>query len=181
MSTSQHPLVLVAEAGGAEICRRQLPYSNSIRIYTLLGPHRRALKCLTRAQRSEPSPSQTSPPQEPDTQSSNVPSWAQPGSSEPPPWERKQAAPDQAAFEVPFYAYLLASVVVAIAAVGSIFEYFNKKAVFGVILPDSPFYAPILGFFVFGGFPAAAFLWLKSIELANKAARDQDREDGFLD
>ncbi len=39
--------------------------------------------------------------------------------------------------------------------VGSVFEYFNKNPIFGVVPPDSPFWAPILGIFVFTGFPSA--------------------------
>ncbi|MCO5557480.1 hypothetical protein L7F22_011045 [Adiantum nelumboides] len=180
MATSQHHLLLSVEVGVAEVCKRR-PHSSVLHRNAPPRPQPKFLRFLTHAESSDSSSSQASSPQQQSTQSSNVPTWAEPGSSEPPPWERKQVASAETAFEVPFYAYLLTSVVVAIAAVGSIFEYFNKKPVFGVVLPDSPFYAPILGCFVFGGFPAAAFLWFKSIELANKAARDQDREDGFLD
>lgn len=39
--------------------------------------------------------------------------------------------------------------------VGSIFEYANKNAVFGVIQPDSPLWAPILGLFALTGLPMA--------------------------
>ena len=47
-----------------------------------------------------------------------VPAWAKPGADEPPPWERKGGAVQgQEAGQVPFYAYLLASAVTAIAAV----------------------------------------------------------------
>lgn len=48
-----------------------------------------------------------------------VPSWAKPCSEEPPPWaqgEGKKAALENG-FEVPFFVYLLASVVTAIVAV----------------------------------------------------------------
>jgi hypothetical protein len=31
------------------------------------------------------------------------------------------------------------------------------------------------------GFSKQAFLWFKSISLANKAAREQDQEDGYYD
>jgi len=37
------------------------------------------------------------------------------------------------------------------------------------------FYAPLLGLFAFTGIPTSVFLWLKSIEAANKAAEEQDR------
>lgn len=47
----------------------------------------------------------------------SVPSWAEPGSDEPPPWARNEAQKESSSFEVPFYLYLLASVITAIAAV----------------------------------------------------------------
>jgi hypothetical protein len=37
--------------------------------------------------------------------------------------------------------------------IGSIFEYVNQRPVFGVVNPDSIFYAPLLGFFAFTGIP----------------------------
>ncbi|GER29326.1 P-loop containing nucleoside triphosphatehydrolases superfamily protein [Striga asiatica] len=110
----------------------------------------------------------------------SVPSWAKPGSDELPPWARQQAQGSSSSFEVPFYVYLLASAVTAIAAVGSIFEYANQKPVFGVLNSDSVFYAPLLGFFVFTGIPSSAFLWFKSVQAANKEAEEQDRQDGYL-
>jgi hypothetical protein len=36
-----------------------------------------------------------------------------------------------------------------------VFEYFDKNAIFGVIPPDSPLWAPILGLFAFTGLPTA--------------------------
>lgn len=47
------------------------------------------------------------------------PSWANPDSDEPPPWARKEgrSSTSQESFEVPFYVYLLASAITAIAAV----------------------------------------------------------------
>jgi hypothetical protein len=109
-----------------------------------------------------------------------VPEWAKPGSEELPPWARNEVAkPKEQAEDLPFFVYLIASSLVAIAAVGSVFEYFNKNPIFGVVPPDSPFWAPILGIFVFTGFPSAGFLWFKAISLANKASEDQDREDGY--
>lgn len=110
----------------------------------------------------------------------SVPSWAKPGSDEPPPWARNEAQKESSSFEVPFYVYLLASVITAIAAIGSIFEYVNQKPVFGVINSDSVIYTPLLGFFAFTGIPTSAFLWFKSVEAANKEAEEQDRRDGYL-
>lgn len=48
-----------------------------------------------------------------------IPAWAKPGADEPPPWEREGGAArgPEAAGQVPFYAYLLASAITAIAAV----------------------------------------------------------------
>lgn len=109
-----------------------------------------------------------------------IPEWAKPGSEELPPWARNEVAkPKEQAEDLPFFVYLIASSLVAIAAVGSVFEYFNNNPIFGVVPPDSPFWAPILGIFVFTGFPSAGFLWFKAISLANKASEDQDREDGY--
>lgn len=110
-----------------------------------------------------------------------VPAWAKPGADEPPPWEREGgAARGQEARQVPFYAYLLASTITAIAAIGSIFEYTNQRPVFGIVGPDSALYAPLLGFFVFTGIPTSAFLWFKAVQTANREAEEQDRRDGFL-
>ncbi|KAL6609746.1 hypothetical protein ACP70R_039715 [Stipagrostis hirtigluma subsp. patula] len=112
-----------------------------------------------------------------------VPAWARPGADEPPPWAREGGAaqgPGAAGGSVPFYAYLLASAITAIAAIGSIFEYTNQRAVFGIINPDSALYAPILGFFVFTGIPTAGFLWFKAVQTANREAEEQDRRDGFM-
>ena len=39
--------------------------------------------------------------------------------------------------------------------IGSIFEYTNKKPIFGVIFPDDALYTPILGFFAVTGLPTA--------------------------
>lgn len=110
-----------------------------------------------------------------------IPSWARPESEEPPPWAQGEGKKDdsQQGFEVPFYVYLLASTVTAIAAIGSVFEYVNEKPVFGVLNSDSIFYAPVLGFFVFTGIPTSAFLWFRSVQVANKEAEEQDKRDGY--
>ncbi|KAL8038136.1 hypothetical protein ABFX02_11G084700 [Erythranthe guttata] len=109
----------------------------------------------------------------------SVPSWAKPGSDELPPWAKQETQNDSSTFQLPFVVYLLGSAVVAIAAIGSIFEYVNQKPVFGVLNSDSVFYAPLLGFFVFTGIPSSAFLWYKSVQVANKEAEEQDRRDGY--
>ncbi|KAB2618260.1 hypothetical protein D8674_014129 [Pyrus ussuriensis x Pyrus communis] len=111
-----------------------------------------------------------------------IPSWAKPDSDEPPPWAQNEGKKDDAqeGFEVPFFVYLLASAITAIAAIGSVFEYVNKKPVFGILGSDSIFYAPVLGFFAFTGIPTSAFLWFKSVQTANKEAEEQDKRDGYL-
>ncbi|KAG1365524.1 Dimethylaniline monooxygenase [N-oxide-forming] 1 [Cocos nucifera] len=110
-----------------------------------------------------------------------IPSWARPDSDEPPPWARDEGngSTSPQTIEIPFYVYLLASAVTAIAAIGSVFEYINQKPVFGVLSSDSVFYAPLLGFFAFTGIPTSAFLWFKSVQAANKASEEQDRRDGY--
>ncbi|CAL0310366.1 unnamed protein product [Lupinus luteus] len=112
-----------------------------------------------------------------------IPSWAKPDSDEPPPWAKdetnKNSDDNVGGFQIPFYVYLLASAITAIAAIGSIFEYVNQKPVFGVLSSDSVFYAPLLGFFAFTGIPSSAFLWFKSVQTANKEAEEQDRRDGY--
>uniref|UniRef100_A0A5B7BT98 Uncharacterized protein n=1 Tax=Davidia involucrata TaxID=16924 RepID=A0A5B7BT98_DAVIN len=112
----------------------------------------------------------------------SIPSWARPDSDETPPWARDEAGQNasEQSFEIPFYVYLLASAVTAIAAVGSVFEYVNQRPVFGLVNSDSVFYAPLLGFFAFTGIPSSAFLWFKSVQVANKEAEEQDRRDGYL-
>ncbi|XP_020690805.1 uncharacterized protein LOC110105586, partial [Dendrobium catenatum] len=97
------------------------------------------------------------------------------------PWARDEGngSTSQPAFVIPFYAYLLASVITAIAAIGSIFEYINQRPVFGILGSDSVFYTPLLGFFAFTGIPTSAFLWFRSVQAANKEAEEQDRRDGY--
>lgn len=48
-----------------------------------------------------------------------IPSWAKPDSDEAPPWARDEANKNtsEQGFEIPFFAYLLASAITAIAAV----------------------------------------------------------------
>ena len=53
---------------------------------------------------------------------SKIPSWARPDSDEPPPWAQNETASQQQqqqGFEIPFYLYLLASAITAIAAVST--------------------------------------------------------------
>jgi len=98
-----------------------------------------------------------------------------------PIWERRElerkAADAKGGF--PWPVYLLLSVIVLIAATGSMFEYAYKNPIFGVVGADSGLYAPILGWFVFTGFPLAGFFWKKGIDGANEASEAQDRMDGY--
>lgn len=56
-----------------------------------------------------------------------VPAWAKPDSDEPPPWAREEGKEStaQQSFEIPFFVYLLASAVTAIAAVCFLFLNYN--------------------------------------------------------
>eukprot|EP01026_Neomeris_dumetosa_P020526 TRINITY_DN18270_c0_g1_i1.p3 TRINITY_DN18270_c0_g1~~TRINITY_DN18270_c0_g1_i1.p3 ORF type:complete len:172 (-),score=21.77 TRINITY_DN18270_c0_g1_i1:198-686(-) len=96
------------------------------------------------------------------------------------PWVKSQK--DRQALaqkkDLPFGVYLIASALVAIAAVGSIFEFANQNPIFGVLPPDNPFYTPILGFFAFTGFPSAGYLFFKSVKGANEMAEQMDKIDG---
>lgn len=55
-----------------------------------------------------------------------IPTWAKPDSDEPPPWAQNEGKKDdsQEGFEIPFFVYLLASAITAIAAVSSLFRSF---------------------------------------------------------
>lgn len=101
-----------------------------------------------------------------------------------PPWVRKEKERELAAAsgkkDLPWPLYLVFSCLVAIAAVGSIFEYFDRNAIFGVVQPDSPLWAPILGLFGITGLPTAGFLFFKGVNAANEAAEMQDRIDGYI-
>lgn len=81
--------------------------------------------------------------------------------------------------DLPFGVYLLASAIVAIAAVGSIFEYTNKNPIFDIIQADSPLYTPILGIFALTGLPTSGFLFYKAVSSANKEAERMDKLDGY--
>lgn len=81
--------------------------------------------------------------------------------------------------DLPFGVYLLGSAIVAIAAVGSIFEYVNNNPIFDIIESDSPLYAPILGLFAISGIPTSGFLFYKAVSAANKEAERMDKLDGY--
>lgn len=89
-------------------------------------------------------------------------------------------------FELPFFVSLPLSGVIAIAAVGSMFEIFNRKPLFGVLPPENPLWLPILAFFAVTGLPVSGkadtistnenkmqvissfLLWLQPIDWQNK-------------
>jgi len=75
----------------------------------------------------------------------------------------------------PFAVFLVASALVAIAAVGSVFEFVNKNAIFGVLPPSSPLYTPILALFALTGLPSAGWLFFKAVTTANEEAERQDK------
>ena len=93
--------------------------------------------------------------------------------------EREREMMKNEAFDLPFGAYLLFSSFVAIAAVGSIFEWTSKNPIFDIIEADSPLYTPILGFFAVTGLPMSGFLFYKAVASANKAAERMDKLDGY--
>ncbi|GMP32274.1 hypothetical protein CsSME_00006109 [Camellia sinensis var. sinensis] len=105
----------------------------------------------------------------------SIPSWARPDSDEPPPWARDEASQSasQQSFQIPFFVYLLASAITAIAAIGSVFEYLNQKPVFGVLSSDSVFYAPLLGFFAFTGIPTSVFCGSNPFKLLTRRLRNK--------
>ena len=93
--------------------------------------------------------------------------------------ERERAMAKQGGGDLPFGVYLLTSAIVAIAAVGSIFEYTSKNPIFDVIEADSPLYAPILGLFALTGLPTSGYLFYKAVSTANKEAERMDKLDGY--
>lgn len=106
-----------------------------------------------------------------------------PSEEELPIWVRREKERELQASgkaELPWPLYLVFSVLVAIASVGSVFEYVDKNAVFGVIPPESPLWAPVLGLFAFTGIPTAGFLFFKGVNAANEAAERQDKMDGYI-
>jgi hypothetical protein len=48
-----------------------------------------------------------------------------------------------------------------------------------VVPADSPLYAPILGLFVFTGFPMSGWLLTKCVAAANAMAERMDKADGM--
>ena len=63
--------------------------------------------------------------------------------------------------------------------IGSVFEFFNKNSIFGVIEPSSPLYIPVLGVFAVTGLPTAGWLFLKAVTVANEEADRMDKADGI--
>lgn len=78
----------------------------------------------------------SSKPKEEADNDASVPSWARPDSDELPPWARQEAQKDSSSFEVPFIVYLLASAIVAIAAVNTVSL---QALLFSSSFPLSPF------------------------------------------
>ena len=119
-------------------------------------------------QKQAPTPTPPPPPTPPQQDPNELP-WVR--------REREEAA--RAAGEgpsgPPFAVFLVASALVAIAAVGSVFEFANKNAIFGVLPPSSPLYAPILGLFALTGLPSAGWLFYKAVKTANEEAERQDK------
>ena len=120
-----------------------------------------------------PAPPAAKPPPPPPQQTTPEPAWAR---------REREAALDAASGTpkaLPFPVYLLSSAIVAIAAIGSIFEWANGNAIFGVLPAASPLYTPILALFALTGLPTAGVLFFKAITSANAEAERQDRLDGY--
>merc|ERR1712113_793464 len=102
---------------------------------------------------------------------------------EQPLWVRREEAKARSEEEnkgkLPFGAYLLFSCIVAIAAIASIFEYTYQNPIFGVVPPDSFFYKPILGIFVFTGIPVSGYLFYLAIKSANELSQQMDDMDNL--
>ena len=62
---------------------------------------------------------------------------------------------------------------------GSVFVYVYKGDIFGLVGPDSFLYLPILGIFVFTGFPLSAYLFYQAITKANKLSEEMDKMDNM--
>eukprot|EP00775_Hariotina_reticulata_P002729 gene2729-3026_t len=124
------------------------------------------------SQTTESTPNTSSQQQQPMQPPEELPIWVR--------REKEREMQASAKKELPWPLYLLFSVLVSIAAVGSVFEYFDKNAIFGVIPPENPLWAPILGLFAITGLPTAGFLFFKGVNAANEAAEKQDRMDGYI-
>eukprot|EP00798_Chlamydomonas_sp_ICE-L_P024926 gene24926-10577_t len=99
-----------------------------------------------------------------------------------PPWvrrEKEKKLQDEAPKALPWGLYLLFSCFVAIACVGSIFEYQYGNPIFGVIQPDNFLWAPILLGMGVTGLPTAGFLFYKGITAFNEDADRQNKLDGY--
>jgi len=94
--------------------------------------------------------------------------------------ERELQAKEGSKGKLPWGVCLLGSVLVAIAATGSIFEYTDGNAVFGVLQPDNPLWAPVLLFMAVTGYPVAGLLFKAGVDGFNEDAERQDRLDGYL-
>lgn len=146
-----------------------------------LHHHSTLQRRLIRSNAEDDSPftSQQDQQQQPSASSSTPPP---PTTEEEPIWVRREREREIVAKEgkdLPFGLYLLLSSFVAIAAIGSVFEYVNKNPVFDVIQPDNPLWAPILGLFAITGLPTSGYLFYKAVTSANKEAERMDKLDGM--
>lgn len=107
-----------------------------------------------------------------------------PSAEELPPWVRREKERElqaaQTSNKLPWQAGLLGSVLVAIAATGSIYEYQSHNAIFGVLQPDNPLWAPILLVMSVSGYPVAGLLFKAGVDGFNEAAEMQDKLDGYI-
>ncbi|KAK9812005.1 hypothetical protein WJX73_007980 [Symbiochloris irregularis] len=99
-----------------------------------------------------------------------------------PPWARKEQLKKLAESEgkdLPFGLYLFLATIMGIVAVGSVSEYFNKNAIFGILPPDNPGYIPVILLFVIGGIGWTGFFFKRAVDGFNKDAAQQDSLDGY--
>ncbi|QDZ21517.1 hypothetical protein HOP50_05g40440 [Chloropicon primus] len=102
------------------------------------------------------------------------------GEEETPVWIRREQEKElkEQDGKLPFGVYLLASGIIAIAAIASIFEYTYQNPIFSVIPPTNFLYKPILGIFVFTGLPLSGYLFYQAIQSANELSESMDKQDG---
>lgn len=93
------------------------PLSIKAKAYPSKRVHRRRLRVTAATEGSAKNPRKSKDKGGESGEDPSGPSWAQPGSDELPPWARQESQKETSSFEIPFYAYLIASSITAIAAV----------------------------------------------------------------
>ncbi|KAI8466053.1 MAG: hypothetical protein J3K34DRAFT_524816 [Monoraphidium minutum] len=159
-------LVRLSSAFGVGLAPRRCHHARLVG-----GPARVQRSLLVRAEQEPSTSSKAEQGAAPQAPGEEMPAWVRAEK------EREAAAGKKG---LPWPLYLVFSCLVAIASVGSFFEYADRNPIFGVVQPDSPLWAPILGLFAITGLPTAGFLFFKGVTAANEAADTQDRIDGYI-